>query len=264
LPLPRWVDYSLRFIAPISLGLAIYFHYQSVQERVPTYYVSPTRARIVDTSIPAPPQLQVLYKGKALNANVSAAVVYFWNDGKLPIKAEDVLEPLKIELDPACEIIDARILKVSRDVTKFTKGEVSAAKNVLPVSFGILERNDGAQIQIIFTGRPEARVSVSGTIVGASQIRETITLQDRPPSKHRRLEFLLFYILLAALAVLGALTLSRYSRWVREGRVSWRLDRWFAVGFFLAMVIPAVGVVGYEMWKSQPTVPPTIWTENQK
>src|ERR1700694_2777399 len=82
----RFVDYSLRFIAPISLGLAIYFHYQSVQERVPTYYVSPPRARIVDTSIPAPPQLQVLYKGKALNANVSAAVVYFWNAGKLAIK----------------------------------------------------------------------------------------------------------------------------------------------------------------------------------
>jgi hypothetical protein len=86
LALPRFVDYSLRFIAPISLCLAIYYHYQAVQERVPRYYVSPTRARIVDTSIPAPPQLQVLYKGKDLNANVSAVVVYFWNDGKLSIK----------------------------------------------------------------------------------------------------------------------------------------------------------------------------------
>jgi hypothetical protein len=39
-------------------------------------------------------------------------------------------EPLKIELDPACEIIDARILKVSRAVTKFAKGDVSdTAKN---------------------------------------------------------------------------------------------------------------------------------------
>ena len=121
MPLPRFVDYSLRFIAPISLGLAIYYHYQSVQERVPTFYVSPTRARIVDTSVPAPPQLQVLYKAKDLNANVSATVVYFWNDGKLPIKAEDVLEPLKIELDPACEIIDARILKISRPIFSFVR-----------------------------------------------------------------------------------------------------------------------------------------------
>ena len=196
--LPRFVDYSLRFIAPISLGLAIYFHYQSVQERVPTYYVSPTRARIVDTSISAPPQLQVLYKGKDLNANVSAAVVYFWNDGKLPIKAEDVLEPLKIELDPACEIIDARILKVSRAVTKFTKGEVSdTAKNVLPVSFAILEHNDGAQLQIIYTGKPEARASITGTIVGAGQPREAVIDQGQPSKRPRSRTALL------ALALLG-------------------------------------------------------------
>jgi hypothetical protein len=172
LPLPRFVDYSLRFIAPISLALAIYFHYQSVQERVPMFYVSPTRARIVDTSIPAPPQMQVLYKGKNLNANVSAATVYFWNDGKLPIKAEDVLEPLKIEVDPACEIIDARILKVSRAVTRFAKGEVSdTAKNVLPISFGILERNDGGAVQIIYSGRPDTTVSIAGTVVGANAPR---------------------------------------------------------------------------------------------
>lgn len=141
--MPRFVDYSLRFIAPISLCLAVYYHYQSMQERVPTYSVSPTRARIVDTSVPAPAQLQVLYKGKDLNSNVSAATVYFWNDGKLPIKAEDVLEPLRIDLDPGTEIIDARILKVSRAVTKFARGEVSdTAKNSLPLSFAILEHND--------------------------------------------------------------------------------------------------------------------------
>lgn len=180
MPLPRFVDYSLRFIAPISLGLAVYYHYQSVQERVPTFYSDPTtRTKIVDTSIPAPPELQVLYKGKALNANVSAAIVYFWNAGKLPIKAEDVLEPLKIELDPACEIIDARILKVSRSVTKFAKGDVpETAKNSLPLSFSILERNDGAKLQIIYTGKPDARVTLKGTILGAPQPREANLTQD--------------------------------------------------------------------------------------
>ena len=173
MPLPRYVDYSLRFIAPIGLGLAIYYHYQSVQERVPTYYVSPTRTRIVDTLIPAPPQLQVLYKGKNLNANVSAAVVYFWNDGKLPIKAEDVLEPLKIELDPACEIIDARILKLSREVTRFAKGDISeTAKDSLPLSFSILEHNDGAVLQIIYSGKADTSVSLKGTVVGAGTPRQ--------------------------------------------------------------------------------------------
>jgi hypothetical protein len=167
----RIVDYLGVFfgiIGVVGLVLAYYWHAQSVQERVPMYYVSPTRARIVDTSVPAPPQLQVLYKGKDLNANVSSAVVYFWNDGKLPIKPEDILEPVKIELDPKCEIIDARILGVSRAVTKFATGNVSeTAKNSLPLSFSILERNDGAAVQIIYSGKPDTTVSLNGTILGA-------------------------------------------------------------------------------------------------
>ncbi len=114
----------------ISLGLAYYWHAQSIQERAPTYYVSPERTRIVDISVPAPSQLQVLYKGKNLNANVSALTVYLWNDGKQPIKTDDILEPLAIRIEPGCEILDARILSVSRAVTKFSLGQVSeTAKN---------------------------------------------------------------------------------------------------------------------------------------
>jgi len=173
LPLPRFVDYSLRFIAPISLSLAIYYHYQSVQERLPTFYVSPSRARIVDTSVSTPAQLQVLYRGKDLAANVNAVILYFWNNGKLPIKAEDVLEPLKVELEPGSEIIDARVLRLSRGVTNFAKGEVSdTARNVLPLSFRILERSDGAALQIIYTGKPNAHIAMTGIIVGANQPQE--------------------------------------------------------------------------------------------
>jgi hypothetical protein len=156
----------------LGLALAYYWHAQSVQERVPTYYVNPARARIIDTSIPIPSELQVLYQGKNLNANVGAVVVYFWNDGKLPIKADDVLEPLRIELDPTCVILDARLLKTSRSVTRFAKGEVSeGAKNSLPLSFSILERNDGASFQIIYSGNSDTDVSVKGTVVGAGKPR---------------------------------------------------------------------------------------------
>src|SRR5713226_2259025 len=178
----RFIDYLGIFFGittVIGLVLAYYWHEQSVEERAPTYYVSPARARIVDTSIPAPPQLQVLYEGKDLNANVSAAIVYFWNDGKLPIKTEDILEPLRIDLESGCEIIDARVLKVSRAVTKFAKGDVSGtAKNSLPISFGVLERNDGAAVQIIYSGKPETTVSINGTILRAGSPRQA-TVPDR-------------------------------------------------------------------------------------
>jgi hypothetical protein len=41
----------------------------------------------------------------------------------------------------------------------------------LPLSFGILEHNDGVALQIIYSGNPETSVSVTGTIVGAGQPR---------------------------------------------------------------------------------------------
>jgi hypothetical protein len=162
----------------VGFGLAWYWHAQSVQERAPTYQVSPQRVKLVDTSIPVPSQLQVLYRGKDLNKNVTALTLYLWNDGKLPIKAEDVLQPLEVRLDPDAEILDARILRVSRPVTKFATGEILESKrNSLPLSFAILEKGDGAALQIIYTGKPDAAVSVLGTIVGAGEPRKAHTSQ---------------------------------------------------------------------------------------
>jgi hypothetical protein len=99
--------------------------------------------------------LQVLYQGHPVgNTNVVEVVLYFWNGGKLPIRTEDVLE--------------SRVLHISRSVTKFEIHPVSeSAKNVLPMSFGILENDDGAAIQLIYAGKSDTAITVSGTIVGA-------------------------------------------------------------------------------------------------
>jgi len=168
----RAINYPCYACTLISVPLALYLYFQQIQERAPTYYVSPERTRIVDASIPAPSQLQVLYKGRDLKANVSTVTVYLWNDGKLPIKADDVLEPLKIELELGSEILDARLVKVSRAVTMFAKGDVSdESKNVLPVSFKILEHTDGAVLQLTYSGKPDATVHASGIVAGAGELR---------------------------------------------------------------------------------------------
>jgi hypothetical protein len=218
---------------------------------------------------PRPGDLLPLSVGPRESADVlrrtHAAVVYIWNDGKLPIKAEDVLEPLKIDLDSGCEIIDARILKVSRAVTRFAKGDVSdTAKNELPISFGILERNDGAVLQIIYTGKPEARVSVSGVVMGAGQPRESIPEQARPPRKNWRTKFFALAVVLAAGIAFLTVSLFRYRMYTLERRPGKRSDALFVLGLVLAMTLPGCAIVAYEFWRSQPAVPRTIWTENQK
>lgn len=167
----------LVYIGPIiglaGVSLAIYFHMQSIQERLPTYYVSPQRAEIVNETGPTPSELQILHHGQPVHArSVGAATVYFWNDGKMPIRRSDILEPLSINLPTGTEILEARILQTSRPVVKFEKGDIAASsRNVLPISFEILERSDGAAIQLIYAGDPDPAVSMSGTIVGVGSLR---------------------------------------------------------------------------------------------
>jgi hypothetical protein len=259
----RLIDYLGVFFGittVVSLALAYYWHAQSVQERAPTYYIGPARARIVDTSVPAPPQLQVLYRGKDLNANVSAAIVYFWNDGRLPIKAEDVLEPLRIQLAPGCEIIDARILRISRAVTRFAKGEISeTAKNALPLSFSILERNDGAVLQIIYTGNPEARVSVAGTIVGPGSPREVLSQEPKPIAQSYLSKLLLASAVFITLIAISAVLLMNPLR-RRLGRRPLRAREFMPMFAMLGINVILLCALAYDVHRrSQPVVPQTLW-----
>jgi hypothetical protein len=242
----------------VGFVLAYYWHAQSVQERAPRYYVAPDRTRIVDNSIPAPPQLQVLYKGNSLSTNVSALALYFWNDGKLSIKAADVLEPLRVELDPSCEIIDARIVKVSRSVTKFA-GEISGARNSLLLSFNILEQGDGALLQIIYIGKPDTAVRVAGTIEGAGTPQRLTANQSK--QKDRRQLKAAVYIgwfsvplmtaLFVGLALLGP---NRHVPFLSKR-------------FVLVTVVACIPFVilaaftTYQFYSSEPSVPPSIWAE---
>jgi hypothetical protein len=80
-----------------------------------------------------------------------------------------------VQLDTDCEILDARILRASRPVIKFAKGDVAESKkNSLPLSFAILEKGDGAALQITYAGRSDASISIKGTITGAGGLREAV------------------------------------------------------------------------------------------
>jgi hypothetical protein len=218
----RFLPYIGPLIGITGISLALYFHSQAVQERAPLYYVG-LRSTIMDSSIATPSPLQVLYKGHPVgNANVVAAVVYFWNGGKMPIRAEDVLEPLSIELESS-EILEARVLHVSRSVTKFEILPVAeSSKNVLPVSFSILEKYDGGAVQIIYAGKSDATIRVHGTIVGAGMPRlfsEGRRVQSPEEARHKLEKAPLFLAVLgtaASILVLVALL------WLRPKSVEYR------------------------------------------
>jgi hypothetical protein len=191
---------------------------------------------------------------------VSAAVVYFWNDGKLPIKTEDVLEPLKIELDPNCEIIDARILRVTRAVTRFARGEVSdKARNSLPLSFGILEHEDGGAVQIIYTGKPDTRVSATGTIVGAGSPHQTLDRPNGDPLRSKGVTAITSRIALLTALGFGIYFFRQRQKIVlRFGKMRYRL----AMTSILLTAIAYGFVVVVDYRASQPVVPANLWVKD--
>ena len=162
----------------IGLGLAFYFYRRSVEERIPTYYVDPVRTSIVASTGAKPSELEVLYNGTPLKeGDVTAVRVYFWNDGRMPIRNTDILRPLSLVVNPSARILDARVLKSSRQVTNIAVGLQSSMGGV-PLLFDVLEENDGAAIQIIYAGSPSADIAITGVVVGAHEVRRKLPPQS--------------------------------------------------------------------------------------
>src|SRR5271169_2033556 len=104
----------------IGICLAIYFYLRSVQKPAPNYGIHPLRVRIVDQSRSDEPGVAVTYDGETMaGRNVTAATVYFWNDGRAPLRKGDVLTPYTIELDPSTDVLDGKVVRVTREVCGF-------------------------------------------------------------------------------------------------------------------------------------------------
>jgi len=269
----RFLPYIGPLIGVTGLSLALYFHAMSVQERVPLFYIG-SRATIVDASIPAPSQVQVVYRGRPVGAtNVVAVVIYVWNDGRMPIRAADVLEPISIQLDKSCEILESRILKISRNVTKFVQvvpesAKWESAKYIQPISFDILEKGDGAAIQIIYAGKSDAAISLAGTIVGAGSPRilskEKQSNTETNRQKLRRSLRVGYGTILAGvvLLVFGFVHAWYKSRQDPESRHRRMTNFGMSTAAMIVYILLGIFVVYDAHQTYSPAVPIAIWVDN--
>jgi hypothetical protein len=259
----QYLPYVSIAIGLTGVSLALYFHHQAVKERQPLYYVG-QRAVIVDASVSTPSPITVLYKGKPVGEtqSVIAATVYFWNGGKQPIRLEDVLEPLSIQLDPSAEILESRLIRASRPVIRFEKLDVGArfvkhdvveiVTPEVPISFTILEHNDGAAIQVIYAGKIDVPIVVKGTIVEAGSPKLFSVANATPEHSHGTHSW--FYIF--GNATFLALLLS-VSVWVDVKRGHTLKHALVGHGI---MVIPILFIVGYDVFRDllATPIPPSI------
>jgi hypothetical protein len=180
--LQNWLSILGLAIGVLGIGLSVYFYKLSTAERVPVFLIDPVKTRILDSTSFPTSTLKVLRENNTpVNTDVTSLRFYFWNDGKLPIKAENVLQQLVITLsDPNSEILDYKILKASRPdivLPNIKTNERNPSKS-LTLSFNILEASDGFACQIIFAGNPSANVDLSGAIEGVKVIQTNAVLSS--------------------------------------------------------------------------------------
>ena len=134
------------------------------------YAVNPIYTRVVTAGQSS--EISVQYHGTNLGgSNVTAVQVAIWNRGKESIQQGDILQDITIRTDPPSLILEASLRTQSRGVVGFVLGNssVSLANGELPVSWRILELNDGASIQLIYLGSDSVRLSVGGVVRGLGQ-----------------------------------------------------------------------------------------------
>jgi len=170
-------------VVGIVVGIAVsyYFYLESRTEREPVFLVDPARTPIVRAAQVSTAPIRITRQdGKSLKGDLNAVKFYLWNDGRLSIRPEHVLKPIVISLtDPAAEILDARFLNVSRDVTGLELIRRANSPGQLEVRFTILDRNDGGVALVLYEGPPDAPLKITGAIEGVQRIQTELSIARR-------------------------------------------------------------------------------------
>ena len=187
----HWYTHPAVNIVSLTLAaggvlLAIFFYLQSRSYREPYFYLEPERTVLVNRELAIGEKLTVSYAGFANpNGDITAFQCYFWNAGTSPIHAQDVLQPIQVVLQPGTHVLDAGVLRQSRsDIVQFRVSPDLAPDgkptNTASLSFKIVEKGDGAALQIVYAGGPKAAVHFTGTMEGATIRQMEKAFMDSP------------------------------------------------------------------------------------
>lgn len=122
--------------------------------------------KIISKNNKVPEELEIKYKGKSVPRLIKTQIV-FWNAGTRTINGEDIVkaDPLKMVFAEGEEIVSFNIIKVTREINRFSYSIANAEKNKLYFEFDFLDPNDGAVLEVLHTDNmryPE----ITGTIKG--------------------------------------------------------------------------------------------------
>ncbi|CAB5081477.1 hypothetical protein D3OALGA1CA_1293 [Olavius algarvensis associated proteobacterium Delta 3] len=175
MPLPKWLSNPyLGLLGVVFSGMALLFalysYFTAQTYRELKYAVAPERSILIDSKKAS--DFELNYKGNTVSSDVTSAIITVWNDGTEAIRRGDILRPVAITLDRSIPILEAKVLRTSRTETGFAIDPSKLQQGTVRLKWGNLDRKDGAVIQIIYEGGPEAEIRVTGEIEGNRKITE--------------------------------------------------------------------------------------------
>lgn len=174
-----WIGVLASVCSIVGLPLGFYFYFASQSARELTFAVSPVKTTVVNAG--GTSALRIFHGDQELKTDVTAEQVAIWNAGKLPIRPENVLEPITLSLRPAAQILEVTVRKPARSAAGFRIDMVEMRAGRIGLTWKILEHEDGAVIQVLHTGRPGTEITVGGTVEGQPQIEPVrISALSRP------------------------------------------------------------------------------------
>ena len=148
----------------IGLLLTVYFYFAAREIPDLTYIEHPAKTTIFHTGEAS--RIGVTIDNKPVSTNISAVQIAFWNAGKRTIKAANILIPFLIETDNQIPILEARIIKTSRDVIKLVIDDSQMDKGKIRVNWNLLEEGDGGVLQLIYAGDENVKLTPNVVIEG--------------------------------------------------------------------------------------------------
>lgn len=222
----RRFDYVRWAIGGIGIATALWVYHVSQLKPDPSYSIDPNRAVLVSTETATVPDLTIQFKGSTISkSDVTAATVYFWNGGSAPMHQREVLTPFKIVLPTGSVVLDASIVRTTRNICGFQIHRTNAP-NEYGVDFNILEPGDGVAFQVIYTGDRSSEIGIDGLVEGQTRIHRVDTFgarRDQASSDHLAHLFLDWHFALGLLIYIAGFAgasffvnpLSRHLRRIR-------------------------------------------------
>ena len=151
-----------------SIPIAAVFLWLGEKSKELSFAVSPTRPEIVRAGIAS--SVTAFHNNILIAGNLSAIQFAVWNQGRDPIRQpDDVLRAVTVKPAAGMKILEAKVVATTRDEIEFVIAPPATNGDIV-LKWRILEKGDGALVQLLVVNAPDEPISAVGTIVGQGSL----------------------------------------------------------------------------------------------